>query len=401
MPKSARYEFEKPIGSGGMGVVYRALDRRTKEPVAIKVLKHRLSENPILHQRLIREFKAATELEHPNVVRALSCETDGEVSFLVYELVDGGSLADRIEQFGRLPEDVAVRIVTQIAQALQYAHDRKIIHRDVKPDNILLLSNGQAKLADFGLAKDFGGEQDVDLTRQASGLGTPNYMAPEQFADAKNVDARSDIYSLGATLYNLVTGVLPFEGKTVLATLTMKELMKYKPVRTLVPGSCDRTEAAIKAALEPDADRRPQTCLEFFKLLTGRRRMASDVIKTPAPLSSVRLPSENRRRKTRFPLRVGACAVVDPSIHGGGEQDRWPLVIRDVSTTGIGVLLARRFESGTDLNLELQYEGNKGGWRIPLRVVRVQVERAGHWIHGCELAKPLTDEQLRMLVKFA
>src|SRR6185436_14269334 len=126
--------------------------------VAIKVLKQCLKDNATLHHRLAREFKAACELEHPNIVRALAFETDGDLSYLVYELVEGGSLADRLEKHSRLPEDVSILIITQIAQALHYAHERQVIHRDVKPDNILLLASGKAKLTDFGLAKDYGGE---------------------------------------------------------------------------------------------------------------------------------------------------------------------------------------------------------------------------------------------------
>jgi serine/threonine protein kinase len=400
LPKSSRYEFQSPIGAGGVGTVYKALDRRTQELVAIKVLKFRLSENPALHQRLAREFKAATELEHPNIVRALACETDGELSYLVFELVEGGSLADRLEQFGRLPEDVAIRIVTQVAQALQYAHDRQVVHRDVKPDNILLLPSGKAKLTDFGLAKDYGDDQ-IDLTRNDTGLGTPNYMAPEQFANAKNVDSRCDVYSLGATLYHLVTGILPFDAPTVLATLTLKETCKYRPARTVVPAIGERTEYAIRMALQPDPAKRPATCLDFFKLLTDRRRVANDLSKTPAPVSSTRHASQNRRHTVRYPLRVGTCGIVDPSIHDdGGWVERWPLVIRDVSTQGIGVLLARRFEPGTVLTIEFG-SGGKSAARIPARVVRVQPERAGHWIHGCALEHPLTNEQLRALVKMA
>ena len=304
LPVSARYEFEAPLGTGGMGTVYRALDRRTNALVAIKVLKFKQNENPTLHQRLAREFKAASELEHPNIVQALAFENDGELSYLVYELVEGGTVADRLEKHGCLPEDIAVRIITQIAQALQYAHDHHVIHRDVKPDNIMLSPNGKAKLTDFGLAKDY--EADEDLTRQASGLGTPHFMAPEQFADAKNVDARCDIYSLGATLYNFVTGRLPFDAKTALAMLTMKEMCKYRLARSWVPSLSERVDVAIRAALDPDIDKRPASCLEFFKLLTGRRRLrGAEVIKTPAPVGNVVKPDRNRRAAVRYSLRVG------------------------------------------------------------------------------------------------
>lgn len=401
LPVSTRYEFESPLGSGGMGTVYRALDRRTNSLVAIKVLKFKQHENPTLHQRLAREFKAASELEHPNIVQALAFETDGEQSFLVYELVEGGTVADRIEKHGALPEDIAIRIITQIAQALQYAHDHHVVHRDVKPDNIMLLPNGKAKLTDFGLAKDYGAEE--DLTRQASGLGTPHFMAPEQFADAKNVDARSDIYSLGATLYNLVTGRLPFDAKTALAMLTMKEMCKYRLARSIVPSLNERIDMAIRSALDPDIDKRPATCIEFFKLLTGRRRLRGpEVVKTPAPIGNIVTPDRNRRSSVRYSLRVGSCVTIDSDLHGREDsRERWPLVVRDVSTDGIGVLLARRFEPGTDFRIDLPVNCANGAKTITARVVRVESERAGHWIHGCAFARPLNGEQVKALLKYA
>ncbi len=399
LPTTSRYEFQAPIGSGGMGTVYRALDLRDGQLVAIKVMKYKLSENPTLHQRLAREFRAASELEHPNIVRALSIENDGEISYLVYELIEGGNLGDHVEEHGRLPEDVAIRIITQIAQALQYAHGRHVIHRDVKPDNILLQADGRVKLTDFGLAKDYSAE-DQELTRAASGLGTPHFMAPEQFADAKTADARCDVYSLAATLYNLLTGVLPFDAKFALAMLAMKETCNYPPASRIVPGLNERIDVAIRAALDPDADKRPASCLEFFKLLTGRRRLKDPLAATPAPIRTLVSAEDNRRTSIRFPLRVGSSGVVDADIHGGDSQEFWPLVVRDVSAQGIGILLARRFEPGAELAIELTLEPGRTQ-QVPARVVRVQSEHAGHWIHGCEFERALTAEQLRALVKYA
>src|SRR2546423_5212521 len=146
VPSSTRYQFGEPIGTGGTGTVYRGLDRETGMPVAIKVLDAKLSENPTLHRRLAVEFQAASVLDHPNIVRALAAEIDGETSYLVYELVEGGSLGAWIDAHGAVPEDTALRITTQMTQALHFAHMRHVIHRDVKPDNILLLADGKAKL---------------------------------------------------------------------------------------------------------------------------------------------------------------------------------------------------------------------------------------------------------------
>jgi len=391
LPMSSRYEFERPIGSGGMGTVYRALDRRTGQIVAIKVLRYRESENPILHQRIMREFRAATELEHPNIVRALAFETIDNINFLVYEFVEGGTLHDRLEQLRRFPETEAVRIVTQIAQALEYAHTRGVVHRDVKPDNILILKDGRAKLTDFGLAKTIDSHED-NLTRPASGLGTPQFMAPEQFLDAKTVGPRSDIYSLGATLYTLVTGQLPFNGKTALAIMTQKEFEKYPAARSVVPGLSERVDAAIAASMRPDPKERPASCMAFFKALIGKRRKAKESQKGNSGNGA------DKRAWVRHALGIASSGGVDPAVHTGGELEYWPLVVRDVSVGGVGLLLARRFEPGTELFIEYGDNSDKQSRKLPARVIRVQPEINGHWIHGCKFLKPVTERELAEMV---
>ena len=294
-----------------------------------------------------------------------------------------------------MPEAEAVRIITQVAQALHYAHQRQVIHRDVKPDNILVLPDGRAKLTDFGLAKDF--NNDMDLTRHAAGLGTPHFMAPEQFQGAKTVDKRADIYSLGATLYNAITGQLPFDAKFPLAILTKKERGELTPLRKLVPNASERVEAATRAALAVRPDERPATCLEFFKLLTSRNSAEIDQVDMPQPSGS------ERRAFVRHPLGVGTFGAVDTAIYGGsGETDElWPLVVRDVSAGGIGVLLARRFEMGTELTIELTAGQDATPRRLPARVVRIEPEKNGHWVHGCAFRHPLSKDELAALVKFA
>jgi serine/threonine protein kinase len=394
-PTSSRYVFGEAIGSGGAGSVYRARDKVTGGPVAIKVLNCRMNDNATLHKRLATEFRAATQLEHPNIVRALEICSDGSTSYLVYELVEGENLGDRIERKRKLPEAEAVRIITQVAQALHYAHLRQVIHRDVKPDNILVLPDGRAKLTDFGLAKDY--NNDMDLTRHAAGLGTPHFMAPEQFSGAKTVDARADIYSLGATLYNAVTGELPFDAKFPLAILTKKERGELTPLRQLVPGASERVEAATRAALAVNPAERPASCLEFFKLLTARLSAEIDRVEDPTPSGS------ERRAFVRHPLGVGTFGSIDTAIYGGtGETDElWPLVVRDVSAGGIGVLLARRFEMGTELTIELTAGSDSTPRWLAARVVRIEPECNGHWVHGCAFRHPLSEEELAALVKFS
>lgn len=393
-PTSTRYEFGPAIGTGGAGSVYRARDKTTGNVVAIKVLKNRVTDDPALHQRLATEFRAATQLEHPNIVRALEIGTDGSTSYLVYELVEGENLGDKIERQRKLSEEEAVRIITQVAQALHYAHMRQVVHRDVKPDNILVLPDGRAKLTDFGLAKDY--NNDMDLTRHAAGLGTPHFMAPEQFSAAKTVDARADIYSLGATLYNAVTGRLPFDAKFPLAILTKKERGELTPIREIIPGLSERVESAIAAALAVKPADRPTSCLEFFKLLTSRRSAEIDTAYVAQPEES------DRRAFVRHPIGVGTFGSVDTAVYGGsGEtEELWPLVVRDLSAGGIGVLLARRFELGTELTIELS-TGPDEPRRLPTRVVRVVPESVGHWVHGCAFRHPLAEDELTALLRFA
>jgi serine/threonine protein kinase len=400
LPSVSRYEFGAVVGTGGWGTVYRALDRKTGQEVAIKVLRVSLADDPTQHQRLVQEFRAATQLEHPNIVRALEMGNDGHVSYLVFELVEGISLGERISA-GPLPEAEAVRVATQVAQALHYAHLRNVIHRDVKPDNILVLPDGRAKLTDFGLAKDHNNDQ--DLTRHACGLGTPNFMAPEQFADAKSVGPRSDVYALAATLFAAVTGRLPFAAKTPFATLVKKE-REVPSVRAFVPALSERLEAAIRAALRPDPKERPRSCLEFFKLLTARTAF-DDGSFDDLPASVVMLtgPGTERRAWVRHALDVGSCGVIDTAVCAGGPESEefWPLVIRDLSNGGVGVLLARRFEPGTELSIELSAGPNAPPRRLSARVVRVVSEKGGHWVHGCAFPENLTDDELDGLLKYA
>lgn len=404
LPRSDRYEFQDRIGGGGIGTVYRGLDRQTDRAVAIKVLKVKYSENETLHRRLAREFKAASELEHPNIVHALDLQTDGEISYVVFELVEGKSLGDRISREGRLEESEAVRIITQVAQALDYAHQRKVVHRDVKPDNILLLPDGRAMLTDFGLAKDYGDEQDEDLTRNASGMGTPNYMAPEQFVNAKTAGVLSDVYSLAATLYHTLTGTMPFTGKTPLAILNKKLKGDYKPVRAVVETASARVEAAVAAGLQPEPEKRPQSCLAFFKLLTAREKVRTGPLRQVKQSAVVTLTAkgQNRRTSVRFPLHVGTSGKVDADALGETDPpETWPLVVHDVSVGGVGILLARRFEPNTVLSIELAVSGSEPPKRFKCKVVRVQAESAGHWVHGCTFLNPMSKDDVNNLLNYA
>src|SRR5436309_8580633 len=202
------YDLLEKIAEGGMGAIYRGRHRHTGQIVAVKIMPPHMASKPVLLKRFGQEFRAASRLDHPNVVRALDYGESGDMPYLVMEFVEGESLGSKLERDGRIPEPDAIRIIAQVAQGLHRAHKQNLIHRDVKPDNILVTNEGVAKLADLGLVRET--DTDLNLTKTGRGLGTPHFMAPEQFRNAKNADVRCDIYSLGATLYQMVTGELPF-----------------------------------------------------------------------------------------------------------------------------------------------------------------------------------------------
>src|SRR5262245_17349623 len=262
------YDLLEKIAEGGMGGVFKGRHRQTGQIVAIKIMTQHMATNPVLLKRFEQEFRAASRLDHPNIVRAIDYGDDGRTPYLVMEFVDGESLGQKLEREGAMSEADAIRLIAQVAQGLHRAHKQGLIHRDVKPDNILVTPDGQAKLADLGLVKEV--ETDLNLTRTGRGLGTPHFMAPEQFRDAKNVNIRCDIYSLGATLYMMVTNELPFRSNGPLDAWMKKVGNELIPPKQLVPHISDRVDWAIRRAMSAEPDKRPVSCREFVEDLTGR-----------------------------------------------------------------------------------------------------------------------------------
>ena len=206
------FEILEVLGAGGMGSVYKAKDLASGRVVALKVLAPRLAEDEEFVTRFEREVKAASTLTHPNIIHALGAGTaDGE-RYMVMEYVEGQNLGKILNEAGRLSEHRALLIARDMARALDHAHVAGIVHRDVKPDNVLVTGSGQAKLTDFGLAKLLG--ENLRLTQTGTALGTPHYISPEQVAGGRYLDHRADQYSLGAMLFHMLTGQVPFDGPT-------------------------------------------------------------------------------------------------------------------------------------------------------------------------------------------
>ena len=250
---AGRYSLEREIGRGGMGVVFLARDVALERPVAIKLLQRHLAQDPTQRERFLREARTAAQLMHPNIVPIHSVEAHDDLVFFVMAFVDGETLTQRVQRKGLLSGGNATRVMQEVAWALGYAHGRGVIHRDIKPDNILLEhASGRAMVADFGIAQV--ATRDT-LSVDGAFVGTVQYMSPEQ-ADATILDARTDIYSLGATIYFALTGASPVEAPTMPAML--KRLMTDEPpsVGTTRPELQPVLVQAVARALSKDRESR-------------------------------------------------------------------------------------------------------------------------------------------------
>jgi len=260
------YEVADELGRGAVGVVYRGRDPRSGAPVAIKVLLG-ADRDHVATARFEREVAAAAGLRHPGLVPVLDRGVDRGFPFLVMELVAGETLADRIVR-GPLPSREAVRITEALAEALAHAHERGVLHRDVKPGNVLLDPEGRPRLTDFGLARMADSQR---LTTTGTILGTPAYMAPEQVEGARSIDARADVYALGATLYEMLTGQRPFRAASRAALFRQVLLEPPQPPSELAPGTDPELERICLECLEKEPALRPDA-KGVVRALRRRRR---------------------------------------------------------------------------------------------------------------------------------
>ncbi|MCA9062785.1 MAG: protein kinase [Planctomycetaceae bacterium] len=283
-----RYRILEPLGRGGMGVVYKAQHRMMDRLVALKVIDGRLIENPKAIVRFRNEVKAAARLSHANIVRAYDAEQEGNLHFLVMEYVDGINLAEFVRRRSRLQIDQACGVVRKVAQALQHAFQMGMVHRDIKPQNIMVTQDGRVCVLDFGLARLIH-ERETDVTenhnpgelmqRTASALtivgsvlGTPDYIAPEQVADAHLADTRADIYSLGCTFYFLLTGKPPFPEGTVLQKLMAHRDGSPAPVKSLRPDVPEPVAAIVQRMMARKPEDRFQTPAEVVAAIEAVAR---------------------------------------------------------------------------------------------------------------------------------
>ena len=267
------YKVVDRIGAGGMAEIFKAVHPQARRTVAIKVIRESWRAHPEVHARFMREVRAITKLSHPNVVAAYDVGQQADMTYLVLEYVDGRDLGRIVREHGRLDPALAADIAYQTALALQHADERGIVHRDIKPGNILIDSHGTVKVLDMGLARIRRAATDPDksqtLTRTGQAVGTVDYLSPEQAKDSHSADIRADIYSLGCTLYLTLAGQAPFPGHSVI-----EKLMKHRD-----------EEAVPVAELAPDV---PPGLAKVVRRMMAKR--VEDRFQTPAAVAEALKP---------------------------------------------------------------------------------------------------------------
>jgi serine/threonine protein kinase len=318
----SHYRLIEKIGEGGMGVVYRAEDTKLRRQVALKVLPPELVANEERRLRFLREARTAAAVNHPNIAHVYEIDEAAGVVFITMELVEGKTL--RKQMGGKaLPMKDAVRIATEIAEALAEAHKARVIHRDLKPDNVIVASSGHAKILDFGLAKLHEDRDEArrselshtetisgETTREGKVLGTPAYMSPEQ-ARGKPVDSRSDLFAFGTTLYEMATGRSPFKGRTTTDTLSAiirDEAIPASQINAEVPPEMERI---VGKCLQKEPGQRYQHTDELVVDLRHLKRTTDSGvqrIQTPSgPISTQRVP---QHRRLRVAVLTGVAAIL-------------------------------------------------------------------------------------------
>jgi serine/threonine-protein kinase len=357
------FRILRRLGEGGMGAVYHGYDGKSGRHVALKVLNDGLASNQGYLDRFRREARAGAALNHPNVVRTYDAGQDKATGkyYLVLEYVDGPSAEALLQSRGKLQVGDAVHVALDVARALEHAHSKGIIHRDVKPDNILLTRSGVAKLGDLGLARR--ADEPSHLTQNRQGFGTTAYMPYEQAISAKRADCRSDLYALGATLYHLLTGVVPFPGENHLEVVEKKNLGHYRPAGSInawVPPALDHILAKMLARQPAD---RYQTASELIIDLE-RTRLAGSVPSFADPELARNDPWIQACHTTGEPTRL------DPESSGvqagAAAKEEWIVRYRNRAGRAFTSRLSaddvrERLEEGTlPADAEARREGDEG-----------------------------------------
>src|SRR5438067_10393937 len=371
---AGRYELEELVGSGGMSSVYRAHDKLLERTVALKIHHEQFTRDDAYVERFRREARAVAQLAHPNIVTVIDRgEQDGR-QFIVFEYVDGMNLKELLDQVGPLDPREAIELALQVARGLSFAHENGLVHRDVKPQNVLIDADGRAKVTDFGIAHAL----DVDgMTITGTIMGSSNYIAPEQ-ARGEPVDEQSDIYSLGCVLYELLTGEVPFDGDNFVA-VAMRHVNDPVPsVREVRPGVPPHLDWAIRCAMAKDHGDRFDSMADFAAELEAcHAELDGDegatVIVRPAA------PPRGRPRPARLRRRLGVLPAVRAGIalaalagawlgafllrdHGGSKNPSGPGGSRAIHLSGVTAYDPEGSPPGDEHNADAKYgaDGDPG-----------------------------------------
>ena len=331
---SANYELESEIGRGGMGIVYCAKDRRLKREIAVKVLPPELSFRADIRQRFLREAETAAQLNHPNIVPIYTVEERDNLVYFVMAYIKGDNLGQRLQQHGPIPPVEVRRILREVADALAYAHHRNVIHRDIKPDNIIIdEETGRAMVTDFGIARALTDSGDSRLTATGMAIGTPAYMSPEQSAGDHAIDGRSDLYSLGVVGYQMLCGQPPFVANNTPSMLVKHLSEKPVPVDERWPDLPPDLSRAVMMCLEKDPNDRFPSAAAFSAALSGGSMPTLSTRATTAPVPpprrDVEVTSSLRDRytpATQTPYTPSQTPYSSPSAE---ELSKWnaPMVV--------------------------------------------------------------------------
>ena len=310
-----RYEILELIGTGGMANVYKALCHRLNRYDAVKIMRDDTAADECFRKRFRTESQAVAMLSHPNIVSVYDVSHNENIEYIVMELVDGITLKQYMKEHGALPTDEVLNFSIQIAKALAHAHSKGIIHRDIKPQNVMLLKDGLIKVADFGIAAL---QNDIEESTNET-VGSVHYIAPEQARGAA-ADARSDIYSLGIVMYEMMTGRLPYVGKSDVEVAVKHMNTEAVPPRTIVPGIPEELERICLKAMATDITDRYQSAGELLSDLEQFRKQLAEVSALKADVSSQSIETENievedagrrkRKKKSKFALGSGVIAVL-------------------------------------------------------------------------------------------
>jgi eukaryotic-like serine/threonine-protein kinase len=327
---SDRYELEELVGTGGMSSVFRAHDRLLDRKVALKILHQQYNEDEEYVERFRREARAVAALSHPNIVTVIDRGDHEGRQFIVFEYVEGENLKRLIERRGPAPVATALELGMQMARGLSFAHQQGLVHRDVKPQNILLNGDGRAKVTDFGIARSL--DVQHGMTQTGTVLGTSDYIAPEQ-AQGQRVDEHTDVYSLGVVMYELLTSEVPFPGENFVAVAMRHINEPPPPIRDKRPDVSPRVEAAIQKAMAKRPEDRFQTMAEFCRELEAC--LAEEQSAGTQVAHAVAAPPRRRRRgMSPWPLLLTLAALIaigavvgylvlhgnDPSSSGNGSK---------------------------------------------------------------------------------